>query len=59
MKTLRTYNVTIRKSGSRYERRIIIKSCVSPSAACRVAQLTKTRPGETALLAYAGRASTH
>ncbi|EHA63728.1 hypothetical protein [Synechococcus sp. WH 8016] len=58
MKELRTYAVTIRKSGSRYERRIIVRSCVSPMAACRVAHLTKTRPGETAILAYAGRALT-
>lgn len=55
MKTLRTYAVVIRKSGSRYERRIIVKSCVSPMAAVRVAHLTKTRPGETAILAYAGK----
>jgi hypothetical protein len=59
MKELRTYAVTIRKAGGRYERQVIIKSCVSPMAACRVAHMTKTRPGESAILAYAGRASTH
>ncbi len=59
MKELRTYSVTIRKSGSRYERRIIVKACVSPMAACRVAHLTKTKPGECAIGAYAGRAFAH
>ncbi len=59
MKELRTYCVTIRKSGSRYERRVIIKSCVSPMAAARVAHLTVTRPGETAIGAYAGRTLPH
>ncbi len=59
MKELRNYSVTIRKSGSRYERRVIVKSCVSPMAAARVAHMTVTRPGECAIGAYAGRSSAH
>jgi hypothetical protein len=58
MKHLKHYNVTIR-TGGRSERHVLIRSCVSPTAAARVAHLTKTRPGECAILAYAGRASTH
>ena len=57
MKQLKHYNVTIR-TGGHSQRHVLIRSCVSPSAAARVAHLTKTKPGETAILAYAGRAST-
>lgn len=52
MKTLNNYYVTIARAGSRYDRGIIVKSCVSEMAACHVAQLCFTHPGETAHLAY-------
>lgn len=42
MKELRNYSVTIR-TGGHSQRRVIIKSCVSPMAAARVAHMTVTR----------------
>ena len=50
MKTLNNYYVTIR-TGGRGQRHKIVRSCVSAMAACRVAHLCFTNPGETAILA--------
>ncbi len=58
MKQLHDYQVTIR-TGGRSQRHVLVRSCVSPTAAARVAHLTKTKPGETAILAYSGKASAH
>lgn len=51
MKQLHDYQVTIR-TGGHSQRHVLIRSCVSPTAAARVAHLTKTKPGETAILAW-------